>query len=91
MRQLFSHLVERIGSKDAIDPFTKKDIMWNLIDFFTRRGMPELTTSKNGENGYSSLDEKDIAKYFKNHINNSKTFERATQVVLRYNKDGNLF
>lgn len=76
MRALFSFLVEKVGSKEPIDPSTKQDVMWNVIDFFTRRGMSDL--QNRGVNNYSSIDEIDMAKYFKNHINNSTTFDRVT-------------
>lgn len=44
-----------------------------------------------GENNYSSLNERDIAKYFKNHINSTKAFERATHVILRFDGRGETF
>lgn len=44
-----------------------------------------------GQNSYSSLNERDIAKYFKNHINGSKTFERVTNLILRFDGKGESF
>jgi len=89
MRSLFSVLVDKVGEKDAVDPYTKQDVLWNVVDFFTRRGMADLM--QKGETNYSSLNELDIAKYFKNHINSSKAFERATHVILRFDGRGETF
>lgn len=72
-----------------MDPFTKQDVLWSLIDFFTRRGMASLLDK--GRTNYSSLAERDIAKYFENHIDSSKAFERITTVVLRFDKQSESF
>jgi hypothetical protein len=42
MRSLFGLLVEKVGQNDAVDPFTKQDVLWTMIDFFTKRGMADL-------------------------------------------------
>jgi len=34
-----------VGTKSAVDPFSKQDLMWNIIDFFTQDGMIELQRS----------------------------------------------
>lgn len=82
-------MVDKVGEKDAVDPYTKQDVLWSMIDFFTKRGMADLMSK--GTTNYSSLNEKDIAKYFKNHINGTKTFERATNVVLRFDGKNDTF
>jgi hypothetical protein len=33
---MFSFLVEKLGDKQAPDPVTKEDVMWQMIDFFTK-------------------------------------------------------
>lgn len=89
MQSLFGHLVERVGQKDIVDPYTKQDVLWSLIDFFTRRGMAALM--QKGATPFSSLGERDIAKYFQQHLNSAKAFERATTVVLRFDGQGESF
>lgn len=36
MRLMFALLVDKIGDKQAVDPISKEDNMWLLIDFFTK-------------------------------------------------------
>ena len=36
MRALTKYLVSRVGDQQVIDPITKEDAIWNLIDFFTK-------------------------------------------------------
>jgi hypothetical protein len=42
MRSLFSYLVEKVGTKEALDPVTKEDGLWKIIDFFTKKGISDL-------------------------------------------------
>lgn len=44
-----------------------------------------------GTTNFSSLNERDIAQYFKNHINSAKAFERITNVILRFDGKGDTF
>ena len=34
MRALFGHLVESLGTKQAIDPVSKEDALWRIVEFF---------------------------------------------------------
>jgi len=65
MNALFSHLVDKIGTKTLLDPTTKTDPMMNIIDFYTEKNVQEI--SKQSEEGTTSINESDIAKYLVNH------------------------
>jgi hypothetical protein len=43
MRSLFEHLVQVLGSKQAIDPIKKEDALWNVIDLFTKVSAGDLS------------------------------------------------
>lgn len=83
MRSLFGYLVEKIGNKQVIDPITKEDPLWRAIEFFYRPGVQDITNY--GETQYNIINESDVASYFKNHLNDNKTFERVTQTLIRSN------
>lgn len=36
MKSLFNYLVDYIGEEQMIDPLTKKDAMWQIVDTFTK-------------------------------------------------------
>jgi len=36
MSELFQYLVDQVGSQVLVDPFTKEDGLWNLIDLFSQ-------------------------------------------------------
>lgn len=36
MKELAKYLISRVGNQQVIDPITKEDAIWNLIDFFTK-------------------------------------------------------
>ncbi len=76
MRALFSFIVEKVGTKEPLDPVTKEDGVWKIIDFFTRQGMSEIQNKS--ESNLNTIDERYVALYFKNHLNNHRTFERVT-------------
>ena len=80
MRSLFGHLVETLGTKQAIDPVTKDDALWRIVDFFTRPGVKDITQF--GQNSYNTLSDGDIAAYLSNRINDSKAFDKITQVLV---------
>ena len=42
MRALFGHLVESLGSKQAIDPVTKDDALWRIVEFFNSKGIRDI-------------------------------------------------
>jgi hypothetical protein len=43
MRALFGFLVQNLGTKSAIDPVSKEDALWRIVDFFSQRAITELT------------------------------------------------
>jgi hypothetical protein len=42
MRALFGNLVESLGSKQAIDPVTKDDALWRIVEFFNSKGIRDI-------------------------------------------------
>ena len=42
IRALFGHLVETLGSKQAIDPVTKDDALWRIVEFFKSKGIRDI-------------------------------------------------
>lgn len=85
MRSLFGMLVNKLGTQEALDPVTREDGLWNLIDYYTKRGISDLASYYQSLN--NTLDERDIALYFKNHINYSRAFEKLTSVIVRLNNN----
>jgi len=59
MRALFGFLVGHLGQRQALDPHTKDDALWNIVDFFTKAGVAEI--SAYGNTSYNTIAEKDIA------------------------------
>jgi hypothetical protein len=80
MKALFSHLVDKIGTKTFIDPQTKQDPMVNLIEFYSRSDVQQV--SRLSEEATTSVSSKDMAKYLINHLDEPSTFERITDSVL---------
>ena len=39
MRTLFGYLVQNLGTKQIIDPVSKEDALWRIVDFFSQRGI----------------------------------------------------
>ena len=70
MNTLFGYLINKLGSGTVIDPTTKEDALWRVIDFFTKNNICEL--SSYAENNFNTLNEADVAQYFKNHFEDSK-------------------
>jgi len=35
MRHLFDYLIEHVGSERIIDPLTKEDSLWSIVDLYT--------------------------------------------------------
>lgn len=35
MRTLFGYLVQNLGTKQVVDPVSKEDALWRIVDFFT--------------------------------------------------------
>ena len=76
MRALFTYLVDFLGTKQAIDPVTKQDALWHIIDFFTKPGISNLLAYS--ASPAQSLSDQAIAKYLRNRLGDSKSFERTT-------------
>lgn len=88
MKSLFGHLVESLGTRQAIDPVTKDDALWRIVEFFTRPGVKDI--AQFGQTSYNTLSDKDIAAYLSNRVNDSKAFEKITQVLVNLQDRENL-
>lgn len=80
MRALFSFLTDHIGTEQVIDPLTKEDALWNLVDFFTQ-DKTLFNVSQHSAN--NSLNVEDIAKYFGKQFAHKQTLDRVMKVALR--------
>ena len=65
---------------------TKQDAMWNLIDFYTRSDV--LQVSQNSK--LDKINPKTVAKYIGNHLETPKAFDKLTKVMMRYNQHKSL-
>lgn len=80
MRALFSFLTDHVGREQVIDPLTKQDALWKLVDFYTR-DRQFFTLSQHSEN--NSLDVEDIARYFGTQFSQKQTLDKVFTVALR--------
>jgi hypothetical protein len=76
MRSLFGYLVANLGTKQAIDPVSKEDALWRVIDFYTKAGIREIASF--GESPFNTLSESDLSLYLANRINDSKALDKIT-------------
>lgn len=81
LRALFGYLVHTLGTKQAIDPISKEDALWRIVEFFSRPAIREI--SQFGANGYNTISEQDVAQYLANRLNDSRVFEKITQTLKR--------
>lgn len=81
MRSLFGYLVQNLGTKQVIDPVTKEDALWRIVDFFTQRGINDIASF--GETSFNSLSDNDVSQYLANRINDTKALDKLTQTLLR--------
>lgn len=63
-RALFGFLVGHLGTRTAVDPVTKDDALWRLVEFLTRPAVTQLTAF--GES--DALADKDLAQYLGNRF-----------------------
>lgn len=75
MKSLFGYLVNKVGEKSVVDPFSKQDPLWTLIEFY--KGNSKVQEIENyGTTTFNTISDEDVVKYFKAQgLNN---FERIT-------------
>ena len=83
MNSLVEYLVQSIGTGKIIDPLTKEDSIWSLIDFFTS-DKDFVQISSMSENNHISG--RVIAEYLGNQLENTSAFERLFKVALRLDR-----
>lgn len=76
MRTLFGYLVQNLGTKQVIDPVTKEDALWRIVDFFTQTGIKEIASF--GETSFNSLSDNDVSQYLANRIKDTKALDKLT-------------
>lgn len=81
MRSLFGHLVKSLGERQAIDPVTKEDALWQIVEFFSKPGVNEI--AQYGQTTFNSLEDSDISAFLVNRLNDTRAFEKITQILIR--------
>lgn len=76
MRSLFGFLVKNLGTRQAIDPSSKDDALWKLVDFFTKQGIADI--AQYSATGFNTLSDKDISAYLANRLTDTRAFEKTT-------------
>ena len=76
MRTLFGYLVQNLGTKQVIDPVTKEDALWRIVDFFTQKGIKGIASF--GETSFNTLSDNDLSQYLANRINDTKALDKLT-------------
>jgi hypothetical protein len=82
MRALSKFLIVKTGDKQIIDPLTKEDSLWGLIDMFTQS--PDMyEASRLSKNNH--IEPATIAQYFGNKLNNHDSLEKVIKIAFRLN------
>jgi len=76
MRSLFGYLVSNLGTKAAIDPVSKEDALWRVVEFFTQRAISEISSF--GSTNLNTLSDSDLSGYLGNRLGDTKCFEKLT-------------
>ena len=77
---LFDHLVTQVGSRQVLDPFTKEDSLWSLLESQT---MDKDYIRAASMSLYSRLSGQSVAKYLGNQLSRSTSFDRTFKTALR--------
>jgi hypothetical protein len=72
MKSLFSFLVNKVGDHRVVDPVTKSDTLWELIELASKPQFAGL------------LDTADIANYLNNHIGSGATLEKTFSLIDKF-------
>ena len=74
MGALINFLVTKLGSNQIIDPITREDTVWQLLDFLAK-DKEFFDASQMFPNSSTSI--QDIAAYLKNHLRASSSLEKT--------------
>lgn len=77
MRGMFKYLAKEVGQDQMVDPLTKKDALWEMVEMFTKDPQFHAISQKSGNNGLNTAD---IAEYLSYHFNGPKSLERVFQI-----------
>jgi hypothetical protein len=81
MRNLFGFLVQNLGTKQAIDPVSKEDALWRIVEFFTKGGVSDIANF--GQTSFNTISENDLANYLQFRLTDSRAFDKITQTLIR--------
>jgi len=76
MGELFGYLVRKVKDGKVIDPFSKEDLMWKIVDFYTG-------TKGAMDHGALSPKHTDLALYFRYHMKDQNAFTRILNSLVR--------
>lgn len=82
MRSLSKFLVTKTGDRQIIDPLTKEDSLWGLIDLFTQS--PDVYEASRLSN-YNHIEPATIAQYFANRFAKHDSLDKVIKVAFRLN------
>lgn len=80
MRELSKYLINSVGSQPIIDPITKEDALWSLIDFFTKDSDFYRVSQQSSNN---TIDPSSIAEYLGNQFERKNALERVMKIAIR--------
>ena len=80
MRELSKYLISRVGSQQVIDPISKEDALWSLIDFFTKT--PEFYRVSQ-QSASNTISPNSVAEYLGNQLERNGSLDKIIKVALR--------
>ncbi len=81
MRDLFSHLADKVGSNRIIDKHTKQDMMDRFVKYFVNYTVPFMDTPHLVNN---FIRENDVVKYLANRFDEPNSFETVMELAMKY-------
>ena len=80
MDSLVDHLVSQVGTRQVIDPISKEDSLWALIEGQTLDKDFIRAAQMSAHNGISG---RTVAKYLGNQLGQASSFDRTFRTALR--------
>ena len=77
---VFDYLVDQVGNRQILDPFTKEDSLWKLVESQTL-DKDFIRAAQLSE--HSKLHGRSVAKYLGNQLARSSSFDRTFRTALR--------
>ena len=77
---LFEHLVSQVGSRQVLDPHSRVDGLWSLIEAKT---MDKDYVRAASMTQHNKLEGRSVAKYLGYHFGQANSFDMAFRTALR--------